>query len=80
MRELFGQSLTMAQLKEIQARRSGDDILALLWEIRRLHVVLMRADQLAGMVRHCSGIEEQLFDALEAKGLKGDAGSRAKSS
>lgn len=52
MRELFGQSLTMAQLREIQAGRSGDDVLALLWEIKRLHVVLRRADQLASMVRY----------------------------
>jgi hypothetical protein len=64
MRDLFGPSLTMAQLRDIQARRSGDDILVLLWEIKRLHVVLKRADQLTEILRHSGGIEGQLLRAL----------------
>lgn len=63
MAQLFETSLTMAQLKEIQARRSGDDVLALLWEIKRLHVVLRRAAQLANLA-NSSTSQGMLLNAL----------------
>lgn len=65
MGELFGPSLTLEQLRDIQARRSADDVIALLWEIKRLHVVLRRADQLAGIMRYASGGEGAVLNALK---------------
>jgi hypothetical protein len=65
MGDLFGPSLTLEQLREIQARRSANDVIALLWEIKRLHVVLRRADQLAGIMRYASGGEGAVLNALK---------------
>ena len=43
--------LTKVQLREIQSRRQGDaDVRALLWEIRRLHGLVLRAHQIAAML------------------------------
>lgn len=65
MGDLFGPSLSLEQLREIQARRSADDVIALLWEIKRLHVVLRRADQLAGIMQYASGGEGAVLNALK---------------
>ncbi|UGQ44985.1 hypothetical protein [Massilia endophytica] len=43
-------SLTKAELLEIQARRSADDVLRLLWEIARLRRRIMKARQIAHMI------------------------------
>ena len=62
-----GPSLTTAQLREIQTRRSADDVMTLLWEIKRLHVILMRADQIARSMRYETGTEGMLLNALRGE-------------
>lgn len=43
----FNPPLTRAQLQEIQARNPDNaDVRALLWEIKRLRAIVVRADQL----------------------------------
>jgi hypothetical protein len=59
----FRAPLTTAQLHEIGARRDANDILALLWEIKRLRGLVLRANQVIrpltdiggpnGIVREC---------------------------
>lgn len=47
MASRFKPPLTRAQLQEIQERNKGNaDVFALLWEIKRLHEIALRADQL----------------------------------
>jgi hypothetical protein len=50
-----------------KTRRSADDVIELLWEIRRLHVVLMRADQVARQMRYEFGTEGLLLSALRTE-------------
>lgn len=44
--------MTQEQLHEIGLRRSAGDVIALLWEIKRLRALVLRADQLQ---RTCGG-------------------------
>lgn len=42
----FRSPLTLDQLHEIGVRQQASDVLPLLWEIKRLHAIVMRAYQL----------------------------------
>ena len=42
----FRKSLSIEQLKEIQARNDSADVRALLWEVRRLREIAETADEL----------------------------------
>ena len=42
----FRAPLSIEQLKEIQSRNDSADVLALLWEVRRLRAIAETADQL----------------------------------
>ena len=44
----FRAPLSIEQLKEIQGRNESADVLALLWEIRRLREIAAAADNLDG--------------------------------
>ncbi len=66
----FRPALTQKQLHDIGVRRDPDDILALLWEIKRLRAIVLRVDQLQrGM--SLGGGPGMLLDALR-NDLKGE--------
>lgn len=49
----FKPPLTRQQLIEIRDRNKGNkDVSALLWEIKRLHAIVLRADQLQRSLRN----------------------------
>lgn len=60
-------SLTTAQLRDIQARRDPADVITLLWEIRRLRIIVMRAEQLQGSMRNEAGAVGLILSALRAE-------------
>ena len=52
----FRPPLTLEQLRDIRDRRRGDaDIFALLWDIRRLHGLVLRANQIQAMLPRATG-------------------------
>jgi hypothetical protein len=60
----FKPPLTAEQLRDIQARRDPADIIPLLWEIKRLRALVLRADQLQGGLGSGGIILETLRDEL----------------
>ncbi|RQO38602.1 hypothetical protein DBR37_01525 [Herminiimonas sp. KBW02] len=62
----FKPPLTLEQIRDIQDRnRDNPDVLALLWEIRRLFSIVARADQLAESLSPQGGIIDMIIDALK---------------
>jgi len=69
------QKLTRAELRDIALRRRGDpDVYALLWEIKRLHGVLVRASELTWPIHQAlpdltsrETVLRRLTDLLEAE-------------
>jgi hypothetical protein len=60
--------LSRPELQEIQARRRDDpDVMALLWEIKRMRAVLLFADQLQREMGVMSGPQGMVLDALRAR-------------
>lgn len=57
--------LTTAELRDIQARQDPADIHRLLWEIRRLRIIALRADQLVGLTASASGTAGIIRDSLK---------------
>ena len=51
----FKKPLTRQELHDIGVRRSADDVPALLWEIKRLRAIVLRADQLQQSLGPASG-------------------------
>jgi hypothetical protein len=49
--------LTTAELREIKQRRDPADINRLLWEIRRLRIIALRADQFVSLSSDASGTQ-----------------------
>lgn len=61
----FKPPLTLEQIKDIQNRHLDDpDVRALLWEIRRLHSIVARADQLAKSLPQSGGSIGMIVRAL----------------
>lgn len=48
-------ALSVEELKEIQARNTSPDVLALLWEVRRLRSIAATADELDQSLGPCIG-------------------------
>ena len=61
----FKPALTAVQLNEIQARNHGsEDVFALLWEIKRLRAIVLRADQLQRGISSFGGASNLILDCL----------------
>lgn len=59
----FKAPLTHADLRSIRARQPWNpDLIALLWEVKRLRSVLLRAYQLSGDFKRPAGITGDLYD------------------
>ncbi len=59
----FKAPLTHAELRAIRERQSWNaDVLALLWEIKRLRSVLLRAHQLSNDFKRPAGVTAGLYD------------------
>lgn len=62
---LFKPPLSFDELKAIQDRSADNaDVRKLLWEIRRLQAIVLRADQLAGSVPEAGGAVGMIVAAL----------------
>jgi hypothetical protein len=60
--------LSKLELQAIQARRRDDaDVIALLWEIKRLRGVLSYADQLQSVLGDMGGAQGMILNALRAQ-------------
>lgn len=60
--------LSKLELQEIQARRRDDaDVMALLWEIRRMRGTLSFADQLQRELGPMGGPQSMILDALRSR-------------
>jgi hypothetical protein len=60
--------LSRLELQEIQARRRDDpDVMALLWEIKRMRAVLLFADQLQREMGVMSGPQGMVLEALRSR-------------
>lgn len=60
--------LTQADLKAIQERRRDDpDVMALLWEIKRMRAVVLFADQLQREMGVMSGPQGMVLEALRSR-------------
>lgn len=60
--------LTFDELRAIRERSDSPDVRALLWEIRRLQVIVLRADQLARSMPNVPGTAEGMIaNALRAE-------------
>jgi hypothetical protein len=69
---LFRPPLDLDQLKEIQARNlRNDDVRTLLWEIKRLQSIALRADQLLRSMPAAGGGLGMVVDVLKSE-LDGD--------
>lgn len=67
----FKPPLTIEQLSEIQSRRRTDpDVMALLWEIHRLHSTVSRADQLMRTIDESGGVAHRMVADLMREDLK----------
>lgn len=59
----FKAPLTFPELRAIRERQPDNaDVIALLWEIKRLRSVLLRAHQLSGDFKRPAGITGELYD------------------
>ncbi|WMD23695.1 hypothetical protein RAS12_09980 [Achromobacter seleniivolatilans] len=66
----FKAPLTHADLRIIRERQPWNpDVIALLWEVKRLRSVLLRAYQLSGDFKRPAGITGELYDDF-MKGLR----------
>lgn len=62
---LFNPALATATLKEIQERNQGNaDVKTLLWDIRRLHAIAIKADQLVRMTPHLAWASGMVREGL----------------
>lgn len=62
----FKPPLSLQTLHDIQERhRDNPDVIALLWEIRRLHSIVFRADQLARSLPNEMGSIGMIVGALQ---------------
>jgi hypothetical protein len=61
----FRPPLTADQLREIRERQPWNpDILALLWEIKRMRSMLLRLDQVSCDLRRPTGLMGDIYDEL----------------
>ncbi len=63
--------LTKAELKAIQDRSDSPDVRTLLWEIKRLRGIVLRADQLQKALGEMGGAQGMMLDGLRAE-LEGE--------
>jgi hypothetical protein len=63
----FNPPLTTEQLHDIGVRRDPGDIIPLLWEIKRLRALVLRADQVVKGIRHGDYIVEVFRKELEGE-------------
>ena len=63
----FRAPLSIEQLKEIQSRNDSADVLALLWEIRRLRSIAATADELDNSLGPCIGMSAFIRAELRLK-------------
>lgn len=64
---LFKPPMTIEQLQTIQDRNKGNaDVLALLWEIKRLHAIILRADQVQRDLPNTGGAKGMILDVLRS--------------
>jgi hypothetical protein len=63
----FKPPLTAEKLREIGLRRDAADILALLWEIKRLRAHVLRADQIVGQIRNGDYLVETFRKELQGE-------------
>jgi hypothetical protein len=63
--------LTKADLHDIGQRSNSHDVRALLWEIRRLRGLVLRADQLQRMLGEMGGAQGLVLDSLRGE-LEGE--------
>lgn len=62
------QPLSKIELQAIQARRRDDpDVMALLWEIKRMRATLLYADQLQSLMDDMGGPQGMVLDALRSR-------------
>lgn len=64
--------LSIEQLKEIQGRNDSSDVLALLWEVRRLRAIAATADELEHSLGPVVGMTGLLRAGLRVR-LDGEA-------
>ena len=62
----FRKPLTTVELVEIRLRSDSADMRAVLWEVRRLRAILMRADQLERSLGPTGGAVGMIRDILRA--------------
>lgn len=82
----FKAPMTADLLREIGLRRDAADIIPLLWEIKRLRALVLRADQIMQRISHGDFLEETFRRELEgepvleeAKLLRATGGSDTRS-
>lgn len=63
--------LTKSDLHEIQERNDSPDVRALLWEIKRLRGLVLRADQLQKALGEMSGSQGLMLEGLRSE-LEGE--------
>jgi hypothetical protein len=63
--------LTRADLHEIGIRSNSPDVRTLLWEIKRLRAIVLRADQLVRELGPLGGAAGMMRDGLQAE-LEGE--------
>jgi hypothetical protein len=63
--------LTRAELRAIDQRNTSPDVRTLLWEIKRLRAIVLRADQLVRTLGPLGGAVGMMRDGLEAE-LEGE--------
>ena len=67
----FRPPLTTQQLHDIGVRRSATDVVPLLWEIKRLRALVLRANQLQLHMRDRAGAEGMILEVFREE-LKGE--------
>lgn len=63
---MFKPPLTREQLHEMAVRKNADDVIALLWEVKRLRAMVLTIDQLQRSMTVSGGLET-LLASLRAK-------------
>lgn len=63
--------LTKADLQAIQERNESPDVRTLLWEIKRLRGIVLRADQLQRLMGDVGGSQGMVLNGLRAE-LEGE--------
>lgn len=63
----FKSPLTHADLRTLRERQPWNpDVISLLWEVKRLRAILLRAYQLSGDFKRPGGLSGELFDDFMA--------------